>query len=266
MKVVIFMTLWQRRWSTVWWSLGAAALILLNMVFYPTFKDQAAELEESLAAMPEAAIQLFGGSTDFFSPVGFLNSQIFFMMLPMILAILAIGIGASLIGREEQNQTLEILLARPISRSKLLIAKAIAGISLVSIVTLISLVIIIATARAVDIDVSARSIILATFMCWLFTLASAAVAFVLAASGKSRGLAIALASAVALTGYVVSSLSQTVDWLKIPAKFLPFHYYRPEAILKTGNVEVSHVGILLAAIIVLGAISWLVFRGRDIKS
>jgi ABC-type transport system involved in multi-copper enzyme maturation permease subunit len=104
--------------------MGVSIFIFINMIFYPTFKDQAAELQKSFESLPDAALQLFGGSSDFFSPVGFLNSQIFFLMLPLLLGILAISLGSSLLAAEERDSTIESLMARPISRTHLLLHKS----------------------------------------------------------------------------------------------------------------------------------------------
>lgn len=263
MRPIIKWTLWQRRISTIWWSVGAFGLIFINMVFYPTFKDQAAELEKSFESLPDAAVQLFGGSTDFFSPVGFLNSQIFFLMLPMILAILAIGLGSSLLGREEEDLTIEPLLARPISRSKLLLAKAISGIIVLSVVTLVALLTTVITGKVVELDVPLSNILLATFACFLLVLSLGAVAYLLSSLGRARSASIGIAAFVALGGYLISSLSETVNWLSGPSKIFPFHYYSPEQILR-GNFDWANVIFPVALTIICAALAWVSFRRRDI--
>lgn len=256
-------TLWQRRFSALWWSVGVFGLIFINMIFYPSFRDQAESLQKSFENLPDAAVQLFGGSTDFFSPVGFLNSQVFFFMLPMILGILAIGLGSSLLAREEQDMTIEMLLARPVSRTKLLLAKGLAGVIILSIVTVAGLVTTIVTGQLVGLGISISSIILATLACFLLVLSFGAIAFVLSAIGKTRGASLGLAALVALGGYLVSSLAGTVDWLKVPSKIFPFHYYQSEAVLReTYNWNNVIFLVLLTAVCAL--ISWIAFRQRDI--
>ncbi|MBI2368924.1 MAG: MFS transporter [Deltaproteobacteria bacterium] len=49
-------------------------------------------------------------------------------MLPLLLSVLTIGLGSRLLAKEESEGTLELLLARPVSRAKLLAAKAMAGL------------------------------------------------------------------------------------------------------------------------------------------
>lgn len=260
---IIKWTLWQRRMSTIWWSIGSFGLIFINMIFYPTFKDQAAELEKSFESLPDAAVQLFGGSTDFFSPVGFLNSQIFFLMLPMILVILAIGLGSSLVGREEEDLTIEPILARPVSRSKFLLAKAIAGTIILSIVTLVAFLTTVITGKIVELDVPLGNIFLATVACFLLVLSLGAVAYLLASLGRARSASIGIAAFLALGGYLVSSLSETVKWLSGPSKLFPFHYYSPEQILR-GSFDWANVIFPVTLTIVCAVLAWLSFRRRDI--
>lgn len=263
MKPIVKWTVWQRRKSTVAWSIGIAAFIFVNMIFYPSFKDQAAELQKSFENLPEAAVQLLGGSTDFFSPVGFMNSQIFFLMLPLLLGVLAINLGYKLVAQEEQDNTIELLLSRPISRTKLLFSKAVAGMAILGIATLVALITIVLVAKAVDLDLGTSKMLAATFVCFLMALSFGAIAFMLSAMGKTRSISIAAATAVALGGYVIASLSATVSWLEAPSKILPFNYYDSEALLR-GTAEWVNVLYFVGLIIGCGIISWLTFRKRDI--
>lgn len=255
--------LWQRRKSTVFWSIAVAAFIFVNMIFYPTFKDQAAELEKSFESLPDAAVQLFGGSTDFFSPVGFMNSQIFFIMLPLLLGVLAINLGHKLLAQEEQDGTIELLLSRPISRTKLLAAKAIAGIVIVTIVTGVSLATVLVVGKIVGLEVGVEEILLATFACLLLVLSFGGLAFMMSAMGKARALSVGAAAAIAIGGYLVASLSGTVKWLENPSKVFPFNYYESEEIL-SGNMEWTNMLYFAGLLIACSVISWLAFRKRDL--
>lgn len=263
MIAIIKWTLWQRRWSTLWWSVSVFALIFITLIFYPSFRDSAHELEQSFSNLPDAAVQLFGGSTDFFSPIGFLNSQIFFFTLPMVLGILAIGLGNSMIGKEVQDLTIESLLSRPVSRFKLLGAKAAAGLIILSIVTLVSLLTTLATAQIVNLELSAGLMALTVAACYLLVLSFAAIAFFLSCLGKTKGASIGITAFIALGGYIISSLAGTVDWLKIPAKLFPFHYYQSEAILRQ-TFDWNNLLFFGGVIIVCAGLSWWSFKKRDI--
>lgn len=263
MNPIVKWTMWQRRWSTMWWSFGVFAFLFINLVFYPTFKNQAADLEKSFQNLPDAALQLFGGSADFFSPVGFLNSQVFFLMLPLLLSILAISLGSGLIGREEDDMTIEMLLARPLSRARLLSSKVIAGLGVMGIVTLAAIVTVVVSVVLFDIDVPMSRVALATLNCFLLATSTGAVAFLLSATGRARNAAIGLGALIGIGGYLVVSLSNTVDWLKGPSKIFPFNYYQSEAILR-GTYHWVNALFFIAVIAACGILSLIAFRRRDI--
>ena len=260
---VIKWTLWQRRWSILGWSLGTFGLIFINMVFYPSFKDQAAELQKSFSNLPDAAVQLIGGSTDFFSAVGFLNSQIYFLMLPMILTVLAIALGSSLIGREEDDGTLESLLANPVSRSSLLGAKAISGLIILAAVTLVGLSTTLVLAKMVGLAIPFGNILIVTLACFGLVLATGTISYFIAATGRGRAFSISVPAFLALGGYIIASLAGTVDWLKVPSKFLPFHYYQSEAILK-GNTNWSFIAVPFGVSLIFTVLAFIAFRRRDL--
>lgn len=264
MKPIIAWTVRQRRWSTIWWSIGVVGFVLLNMLFYPSFKDQAAELEKSFADLPPAAVQLFGGSTDFFSPVGFLNSQIFFIMLPLLLGMLAISLGGSLLAREEQDKTIETLLARPISRTELLIGKIIAGSVILGVVSLLVSTLTVVAAKVVNIDISPTYVLLACLACFLLSWCTGSIALLITALGRARSAALGVAALIGVGGYLVSSLAGTVAWLETPSKLFPFHYYQSETILQGGYHLANLLYFVIVGVACIG-LSILAFRRRDIE-
>ena len=263
MTPIIKWTIWQRRWSIMWWCIGVTGFIFMNMIFYPSFKDQAAELQKSFENIPDTAVQLIGGSTDFFSPVGFMNSQIYFLMLPLLLGILAISLGSSLIAKEEQSRTAEALLSRPVSRSAFLAGKALAGVATLAIVTAVSLIAVLVIAKLVRLEMALTNLVIVTGVCFLLALSFGAMAFVLTAIGRTRGGSLGIASAFALGGYIISSLAGTVEWLKGPSYAFPFHYYHSEEILR-GHTAWLPLLSIIAFTAVAAFISWATFRRRDL--
>jgi len=261
MGAIIRWTLWQRRWSIFWWSLGVTVLVAFTLAFYPTIRDQAAQLNQSfdLGSSTEA---LFGG-TDFFSPLGYLNSQLIYFTLPLLLAILAIGLGTSLVGREESSGTLESLLARPISRGHLVIAKALAGIGIVLLVTLIASLVTLLMCRIVNLGIPIVNVAAACFACFMLVLTFGAAAFLLTATGRGRVAALGIAVVYAIGGYLVSSLTSSVHWLQKPSLIFPYHYYRTADIL-SGTFDWSSIVFFALFTFVCGILAWLSFRRRDI--
>lgn len=265
MMSVIKWELWQRRWSIMWWSFGIAFFIIINLAFYPSFRDQADQLAAAFDNIPKSAMALLSDAGDFFSPVGYLSSQIFYLMLPMLIGILSISLGSSLLGREEKEGTIELLLSRPISRTRLLTGKALAGLIIVGIGGLVAALSTTILAKLVDLKVGSLEILLATLVTMLLALSFGAVAFLLTATGRARAASIGLATLFSLGGYIIASLQSAADWLKWPAKVFPFNYYKPAEIL-AGTYNWSNLLFVIGVIIGCGLLSIIIFRRRDITS
>ena len=266
MRPLIKWTLWERRWSTLWWIIGVVAFISINMVFYPTIRDQASEFEKTFSQLSEGTKALLSDTGEFFSPVGYLSSQIFYLMMPMLLGILAIGAGASLIGKEEREGTIELILSRPVPRGRLLASKAIAGILILLAVGLIGTMATAIWGALVDIDIGFGYIVLAGLASILMAMCFGAIAFAITTLGRgARAASIGGAVFIALGGYILVSLSGSVDWLKWPAKAFPFDYYHPAEIL-TGTYNWANMLFIVGVIIACVIVSWLAFRRRDISA
>jgi ABC-2 type transport system permease protein len=234
------------------------------MAVYPPFRDQADTLNQSFNQLPEGFRALFSDTGDFLSPIGYLSSQIYYLMLPMMLSIMAIGLGSSLLAREERDGTLELLLSRPVSRGKLLLAKMLCGLKIMLIAGLAAAVVAVPLAKAINFGVSMRNVALATAVALLLSILFGTIAFTLTALGRSaRAASIGIAGLIAFGGYVITSLSGTVTWLSWPAKLMPYHYYRPSEILQ-GNPNWWGIIGLAVTVIILAVVAWLGFRHRDI--
>jgi ABC-2 type transport system permease protein len=254
-----------RRGSAIGWVIGIGAYIALNILVYSSISAQAQSLNKALDNLPPAAKALFGSSGDFLSPVGYLNSKLYYLILPLLFTVLAINLGNHLLAREEQNGTLELLLARPISRNRLLLAKLIAGFIVLVGIGLISLLVTIICIQAINYDVSLWRVTQATGLTLLMSLLFGAVAWALVGIGRfGRRTSTMIASFVALGSYLFTSLEGFAHWLRWPAKFLPYHYYNPTAVLNGAYNWWNAVGFAIATVIIL-AIAFIGFRGRDLS-
>gem|GEM_PF-436964 len=255
-----------QRWSILWWIIGIAVFITINLWVYPSFRDQADQLNQSFNQIPESMRNMLSDTGEFLSPVGYLSGQVFYLMLPMIFSVLTIGLGASLIAREEQQKTIELLLARPISRGKLLLGKALAGLSIATGIGVVTGLVCMLEAAIIKFEgVSIFDVFIATMVSLILSILFGMIAFTFTSMGAfGRGASIAIASTFALGGYIISSLDKTVTWLQEPAKAFPYHYFKPAQTLEGNGIGYAPL-TFLAIILVLTFVSWIIFRRRDIE-
>ena len=140
-----------------------------------------------------------------------LNSQFFANLLPVMLLIFGISTGGWAIAGDEAAGTLELLLANPVSRAQVAIARfaalavMIAGLSTVTLAALL-----LARGPAGLGQVAPGHVAAAVAATAAMGLAYAALAFALGASGAGRGAALAIAGAVAVVGFVLEGVGQAV--------------------------------------------------------
>lgn len=263
MKSLLIWGIRTRKSQLVWWSVGIVLFIALNLAFYPTFKNQTAQLEQSLQQIPEAARGFFSDTGEFITPTGYLSSQVFYLMLPLLLSIFGISLVSSLLAREEKDKTIELLLSRPIHRGVFLLGKAATGAIALSVVWLIGTLGILIICKIVGLPVPLPHILLASTQTLCFVISVSAVALMLSAGKWTKTSGSVIASIYALLGFVLTSLLATAEWLHWPARLFAFYYYRPGEALR-GVVSWSSIVVPLAITFVCLVVAWFAFRKRDL--
>jgi ABC-2 type transport system permease protein len=253
----------QRKMYVLWWSVGIVALTAFTVLAYGSIKSQADQLNKAFSGLTSTAGSFFGTS-NMFSPDGYLNSQLYYITLPILFIILGVTLGGSLISKEERHHTMELLLARPISRTQLLLAKIIAADVIVAVLGAVVAVCVLLCGLIVGLGLPAGHILLATVWMTLFSGAFGAVAFMLyAASSLTRRVAAAAAILLSLGGYILTSIGHLVHGIAWLGTLFPYHYYDPGQIL---NGHVARGLVIYVAALYIGAliISIVGFRRRDI--
>lgn len=268
MTPIIKWELKERKTSIFWWTLSAVIIVIVILLIYPPLKHQADQFNKVINQLPDGIRQLKAGGTgkvNVADPVDFLNSQLYYITLPILFIILTITRGSSLIGRDEQDHTLELLLSRPISRGKLLAGKAFAGILETFLVAAASTLAVILFTKVVGMDIAAGRLVAAGLYTWLFCLSFGAIAFALTAAGRlGKRASTGIAVLVSFGSYLVASLGGLNQTLADIAKFLPYHYFEPEKVLRgqhTPGLNVYLIGIFIVTIIV----AYTGFKSRDIE-
>lgn len=265
MNPIIKWSLWQRKTFLIGWSVFIFAIIAIKLITYPSFKDQAEQLQKQFENLPPAMIKLIGGSTDFFSPVGFLNSQIYFFILPLVLTIISVVVFAGAINKEEESKSIENILSRPISRVKFVIAKYTYSATVTLIIAFVALATTLTLMKIVDINVDVTNILVASLASFLLSISVGSLSFLMSAGWlKTKKFAVGIGLFMGIGGFVVSSLAASVSWLKGLSHIFPFDYYKSEDILY-GNLHLNNLWVYVGVIIICFSLSIIFFRNRDLS-
>ena len=263
LRNVFLKTLRDRRRALFWWVVGLVGLTLITVGFWPTFEESGEELNRLVENLPPALRNLAGGDLDLTSPAGYLSGRIFSFLAPILFLNFAIAFGARTLAGEEQKGTLELVLARPIPRWRV-VAEKFAALTVATFLLGAALWGSLALgALPVGLDIGAGLLAAATFMLVLLGLAFGALALLVGSLTGKRALALGITTAVAVGTYLLdlyASVSEAVE----PFRGLsPFHYYDAAVPIRNG-VEPAHAAFLVVVTVFLAGFSLLVFDRRDV--
>ena len=246
------------RRGLVWWSVGIAVLVALTNAFYPSIKGNEA-YDELLEDYGEAA-QAFLGATDLTSAEGYLNSQFFSFMVPVLLLVYVVGAGSRAIAGEEEAGTLDLLLSHPVSRARVVLEKAVATAVQLGVLALAVFASIAVTAPVVSLESGTGRIAAASAGTYLLALLYGLLALLVGAATGSRAAAIGVPAVLAIAGYLLNGLGQVVEVLE------PFRILSPFRLV--GDPLADGVGwgfaVLAGLALVLVALAPPAFERRDV--
>jgi len=176
-----------------------------------------------------------------------------------LVVTIAIIAGTGAVAGEEAEGTLELLLAQPLSRRRLLLSKALAALAAIPAFA-VGLVV-------VDIDIGFGRLVAATVM--LLPLAALFLALAPWASAafptRSAATVVVVVVGVLVASYVLQVFGLNVDFLAGPRHISPFYWADASETLRNGFPWARFIGLsVLAGALVAGAI-WS-FDRRDIAN
>lgn len=263
--MVLFLKTARDHWrSYLIWTLGLLAMVGVQLSVYPTVRSSAAGLSTFLDNYPEALKQIFR-MEDYTSGAGFLSTELFSMMLPLVFISIGASWGANASAQEEERRTADILLTLPISRVRILsikITTAILSQVLLATTLVLSLAIGI---RFVDLSLGTIKIMAGALTGALLGILFNAVATFLGAAWGKRSIALGGAIGLAIAGFLFFSLAPLVDTFERIIPINPFQWTLGSRPLFEG-VDVGYTMFSLVLAMALYVASLVVFRRRDIQT
>jgi ABC-2 type transport system permease protein len=247
------------------WCLGVIGYAARVSSIFPSIKASA-DFEKLVEHYPDALKSLFGigqgGSIT--SGAGFIDAELFSLMLPLFVLVLAIGAGARTFAGEEEAGRLELILSYPVRRRDAVLAKAAAVAGEIAIVCLVGFVTLAALNVVVGLDLEYSRLAGALTGLAVIGLLYGWLALAMGAAVPSRVLAIALPAGYAAAAYLVSGLHNLAGWLD-PFRFLSPFWLVGSAPLQNGVDGWGVLVVVATAVAALAAGSVLVDR-RDLET
>lgn len=256
-------TLWDLRWTTLWYGLIAVLYTSAIMAYYPYVRDHMADIGRIIETYPKSLMDAFGIS-DLTTFSGFIGGEVFNVIWPVLMAAFAVGAGSAVVAREIEDGTADLWLSVPADRAVLLGGKLLAlGLAVVALVGASLLPVALAGAL-VGAHVTASGVLSMGVVMTAFVLVVAAYSALFSTFSSDRGRAAGLAGGLSLAFYlawVVSRMSPDWSWLE---KVSIFTAYTPQRALESGSFDARSVAVLLGIAAVAVGVALVRFRTRDI--
>ncbi len=249
--------------SLLIWSGIMALLIMIGTAKYAAFADDP-EMLKILDSMPPAVMEAMNmNAFNLTTLTGFYG--IMFIYFGLMGAIAAAMWGSDIISKEERDKTVEFALTLPVTRSRVVTAKALAALVNCIALLLITWVVSLIGAQSYAPDAGFyRFLALLMLALFILELIFLAIGIFLGCAMKRYKRVTSVAVAVLLTTYflsIISALNKDLDWLKY---FSPFKYFDAVEMLYEARIDPTFLGLSLAIVVVSMAGAYLTYARRDL--
>lgn len=254
-------TLRERRRGLIAWSAGLTLLVAILAAYWPTIRDST-DLQSFMRDLPEG-LRAVVGEGDYTTPAGYLNGELFSFMAPLLLLVVAIGMGARAIPGEEDRGTADLLFSAPIGRTRILLEKVAAGLLVLTLLGAVLFATLALGAAAFDMDIAVGRLAAVSAATVLLTLPFAAVALAVGCATGARGVALGVASGLAVGAFLLETLGSIVDSLDGWRELSPWAWYASDDVLSAG-LELTNVALLVGTAAALTAVAAVALQHRDL--
>lgn len=249
------------RGRIIGWGIGIGLYALMMAWFYDAIIDMSADFEALLESYPPEMLAFFGNIQILMTPAGYLDTY-FFSYMTMIIGIFAASAGAGLVVGDEERGVLDLVLAHPISRSRLFWARLLAlalALALVLLIAWLSWL----PGLAWGMEITALQLLLPFVPLLAVLLFFGALALLLSLVLPSSRLAATLSAAAVVANFLLAGLANLNEELKPVFDWTPLRYYQGG--LAIDGLEWSWLLGLLGFAVLFSLLAWLLFQRRDIR-
>lgn len=253
-----------RRRGLLGWSIGIGLYVAMIVAVWPSIRG-AEQLKAAIDDYPKALKELFGGASsfDFSTPGGYLNAELFSLMVPLLLGVFAIGFGASTLAGEQERGVLDLILVNPLRRRRVVLEKALSLATGVVALAAAAAVVIAVAGVAAGMHLGTSRLVAAIAGAALLCVLHGYVALLVGAATGSRAAAIGVSASVFTAGYLLQALAGLVAWLRPLRVFSPFYLYNGSMPI-THGFALGHDAVLLALCVAALVAAVAVFERRDL--
>jgi len=250
------------RGQIIGWGLALFLLGMLSIIRIQLMLENPELIEQLMKGRGRGVVAAFGGGGKVMSP-GWALSMAFFSYMPLVLGVFAVMSGSGLLAADEENGTLDLVLAHPITRTDLFLGRLLAFAVALVIVLLISWLGFVVAMMRTPLDVSVWALGKPYLSLLALMLFFGHLALLLSMVLPARRSAAMVAAVILLVSYFLTTLARIDPGLKTVADLSPTTYYQSGDAID--NLDTFYLLGLLAPAVLFSALAWWLFERRDIR-
>lgn len=260
--ILFFEAMRDQRRRLAGWSVAMVLLVWIEAALWPTVDDMA-NFDELLSSYPEGFKKLFdvGSMT---TGQGFMNAELYTLLLPILFVAYGIGRGARVPADEEERGLLDAVLVTPVPRWRVLVESAAGSAAGLGLLAVVLAVAILSASVVFDLGVDVEEAAAGSLVMFLLGVEFGLVATMVGSFRGRRSLAVATASAAAVAAYVTFVVGQFVDAFAGLSDLSPMDQALSTGPLGTG-LQPAHIWMALVSLGCL-LVACVAFSLRDIRA
>lgn len=247
-----------------WWAFGLIVLCIVQLSVYPSIRESATSLKKFLDLYPDALKKIFR-MQDYTTGPGYLSTELFSLVLPLIVISVGSSFGARASAQEEEDGTADILLTLPMSRNRILASKMIANLVVLAGMGVVIFTTLAVGAPMVDLKISLLKLFAGVFSCVLIGVAFGSLATMAGGLSGRKGLSLGVATGTAVAFYVLFSLAGLVESFEHVLPINPFQWTIGDSPLFHGFDWAGIAKLTCTSTAFFGIAFWS-FNRRDIRA
>lgn len=251
--------------SSISYLIGMILLSSFYVSFYQVFTDEAFGFMKMLEGFPPAFQNAFGVDiANIMSPMGYYAFVLFYILL--IASIQGMNLGVSILSKEEREKTADFLMTKPASRTKVMMSKLDAAVSIIIVSNLLFyLASYISVSLIIKDDFSFKVFTLLHFTIFIVEMIFLSIGFLIGVFLKRIKSTISITMAVVFGFFAIGAFAVNASDDKM--RYLsPFKYFDTAYILKFESYELSYLIVAVAIIISCLVASYVIYVNKDIDS
>jgi len=257
-----------RKYSLIIFLVVGIGMLWMYVAMFPAIQTQGEFIVDILEQFPEKVQTVMEGlgadAASLTTIEGFLASKQYSLIWPLLAVLMIAGLAGATIAGEIEKGSLEITLARPVSRTKILLGRYLAGVVLILAFTFVSIFSIVPLAGLYDVDISISNVVKLSVLAFLFGWAVLSLSMFFSSILSERSRAFATIGGLMMGMYVLNTVALISEKYENIRYTSFFHYFDTVGALINNTIGRTSIIVFIICIIIFTGLGIYLFNKRDI--